>query len=221
MLTQGSTAYQKACFRLDTGFFGSSSISFFSMPVEFLSDERAARYGRYHAAPSPEQLARFFYLSPQDVRFLADYHRSYPQFAWVVQLGTVWFLGAFLPIPTQVPAVVMHTLSQQLHLTADAWREQYTRPNTLSDHQARIVTYLGFVAFEGRPAFCLTRWLYAQVFSTVLSVLFDLTTAHLVAQRVVLPSVTVLARLIARVRERTGRRIYRELRNRLHPVQPA
>ena len=42
------------------------------MPVEFLSDEQAARYGRYHADPSSERLARFFYLSPQDIQFLAS-----------------------------------------------------------------------------------------------------------------------------------------------------
>lgn len=53
------------------------------------------------------------------------------------------------------------------------------------------------------------------------SVLFDLATAYLVAQRVVLPGLTVLARLIARVRERTGRRLYHQLRTRLTPAQQA
>jgi len=33
------------------------------MPVEFLSNEQAARYGRFPADPSPEQRACFFYLS--------------------------------------------------------------------------------------------------------------------------------------------------------------
>lgn len=50
-------------------------------------------------------------------------------------------------------------------------------------------------------------------------VLFDLATAHLVAQRVVLPGVSLLARLIARVRERTGRLLYRQLQARLSGAQ--
>ena len=83
------------------------------------------------------------------------------------------------------------------------------------------MAYLGCVAFEGRQAFPLARWLYAQVLTSTVrpSVLFDLATAHLVAQRVVLLGVTVLACLIARGRERTGRHIYRQLRTRLTPAQ--
>ena len=76
------------------------------------------------------------------------------------------------------------------------------------DHQARLVAYLGYRLFDGRQAFRLTRrWLYAQVSTSTVrpSVMFDLATARLVAQRVVLPGVSLLARLIAQVRERTSR----------------
>jgi hypothetical protein len=75
--------------------------------------------------------------------------------------------------------------------------------------------------------FLATLWpgvsLYAQVLPSTVrpSVLFDLATAHLVIQRVVLPGVPVLARLLARVRERTGRHLYCQFRSRLNPAQPA
>lgn len=84
-----------------------------------------------------------------------------------------------------------------------------------------MVAHLAYTPFGARQVFRLTRWLYAQVVTSAVrpSVLFDLTTAHLVAQRVVLPGGSLLARLIARVRERTGRHIYRQLRARLSPTQ--
>ncbi|MFD2719765.1 Tn3 family transposase [Hymenobacter monticola] len=193
------------------------------MPVEFLSDEQAARFGCYADEPSPEQLARFFYLSAADGHLLAARRRPANKLGCAVQLCTLRFLGTFLTDPLRVPTVVVQTLAEQLHLPADALAAYRTRPNTWYDHQARIVAHLGYTPFDGRQAFRLTRWLYAQVLTSTVrpSVLFDLTTAHLVAQRVVLPGVSLLARLIARVRERTGRHLYRQLRTRLNPPQQA
>ena len=84
------------------------------MPVEFLSDEQVARYGRYHADPSPEQLTRFFYLSPQDLGFLADYRRAYTRLGCAVQLCTLRFLGTFLVDPLEVPWAVVECLAGQV-----------------------------------------------------------------------------------------------------------
>ncbi|SNR88157.1 Tn3 family transposase [Hymenobacter mucosus] len=193
------------------------------MPVEFLSDEQAARYGQYHADPSPEQLTRFFYLSAADKQFLAARRLPHTRLGCAVQLGTLRFLGTFLVNPLQVPPVVVQTLARQLGLAPEQLAPYGNRPNTGYEHQPLIQAYLQYHAFDGQQAFRLTRWLYAQVATSTVrpSVLFDLATAHLVAQRVVLPGVTVLARLIARVRERTGRHLYRQLRTRLSPVQQA
>jgi hypothetical protein len=68
------------------------------MLVEFLSDEQATRYGCYHADPSPKQMVRFFYLSPQDIRLLANYRRFHIKLGCAVQLCTLRFLGTFLPV---------------------------------------------------------------------------------------------------------------------------
>lgn len=191
------------------------------MPVEFLSDEQASRYGRYHTDPSPEQLARFFYLSPDDLAFIGRRRRRPNQLGCAVQLCTMRYLGTFLPEPGQVPDVVVETLAAQLHIAPTEWATYGKRLSTWYEHQPVVMAHLDYAPFDAVQAFRLTRWLYAQVATSTVrpSVLFDLATAHLVTLRVVLPGVTVLARLIARVRERTGRHIYRQLAARLHATQ--
>jgi hypothetical protein len=76
------------------------------MPVELLTDEQVAAYGRFEGPLTRAQLERSFFLNGAD-RELVDQRQCDPnRLGFGVQLGTVRFLGAFLANPTDVPPEV-------------------------------------------------------------------------------------------------------------------
>jgi hypothetical protein len=84
------------------------------MPVEFLSDEQVAAYGRFVRPPSRAELERFFLLNDRDRELVEQRRRPHNRLGFAVQLGTVRFLGTFLPDPLDVPAeVVAYQASQR------------------------------------------------------------------------------------------------------------
>ena len=92
------------------------------MPVEFLPEEQQRRYGCYSEAPSPLQLARSFHFDDRDHQLIARPQRDAYRLGFAIQLGTVRFLGTFLPDPTHVPATGVAYVAQQLGLDVPcAW----------------------------------------------------------------------------------------------------
>jgi len=73
------------------------------MPVEFLSDEQAAVYGRFIGAPTQEQLERFFLFDDADRERVGRRRQEATALGFAVQLGTVRFLATFLDDPVDVP----------------------------------------------------------------------------------------------------------------------
>ena len=86
------------------------------MPVEFLTDVHLERYGRFQSDPTLFQLAEYFVLTPRDLLVIADLRFDHTRLGFALQLCTLRFLGTFLLDPTDVPALVLRTLCEQLGL---------------------------------------------------------------------------------------------------------
>ena len=184
------------------------------MPVEFLSDEQEKRYGCYNSEPRTEQLAKYFYLDDNDLQLIKKRRGNHNRLGLALQLCTVRFLGTFLTDPTNVPGVVVDYLTSQLNINDTNCLEQYRSSETKWEHTALIKQHYGYREFHSQPEhWKLVRWLYQR--STLSaespSVLFDLTTARLAERKVLLPGVSVLARLVASVRERAANRLFKVL----------
>jgi TnpA family transposase len=134
------------------------------------------------------------------------------QLGWAVQLGTVRFLGAYLPNPEDVPTIVVDHLARQLGLDP-ADLKGYGEHEARWDHQAHIRQRYGYRIFGPAEWLALTRWLYTRAWQAGErpGVLFDLATNRLVEAKVLLPGVTVLERLVASVRDRVAVRGWRLL----------
>jgi len=185
------------------------------MPVRFLTVEQQQRYGRYPEAPTSLQLDRYFHLDDADRRLVRARRSDHNRLGFAVQLGTVRFLGTFLSNPIEVPSNVIDYLAQQLQVVDTSDLSAYLeREATRWEHADIIRHHYGYQDFSTQPEhWRFVRWLYvrAWVGTEGPSVLFDIATAQLLEQKILLPGVSVLERLVATVRERVSQRVWKRL----------
>ena len=193
------------------------------MPGEFFSAGQLGGYGRYAQAPSARQLERFFHFDERDRELIAERRGDHNRLGFAVQLATVRFLGTFLAHPTDVPAIVARTVASEVAVGEPGCLERYARrEQTHREHSGEIQRAYGYRDFSDPTARDeLVAWLNARAWTTAErpSVLFDLATARLIEDKVLLPGASVLARLIASARDRAADRLHVTLDGALTPAQ--
>ncbi len=182
------------------------------MSSRFLTSEQQHSYGRYVGEPTSIQLANYFHLDDTAFQLVQKRRGDHNRLGFAIQLCTVRFLGTFLIDPIDVPQGVIGYLASQLEIMdVDCLQNYLSRPTTHWVHAQTIKKHYGYRDFSEQPGhWCLLRWLYQRAWTggESPSMLFDLTTARLVEQKILLPGVTVLSRLISAVRERVANRTW-------------
>ncbi|MDI1245186.1 MAG: Tn3 family transposase [Rhodoferax sp.] len=184
------------------------------MPVQFLTPEQRASYGRYVGDPSPDELTRYFHLDDADHAVIGIKRGDHSRLGFALQLTTARFLGTFLEDPVDVPGGVLQTLVRQLGVTNLDQLPQYRTAEQRWDHMTEIRLRYGFRDWvDPAVGFRMSRWLFALCWTGTdrPGVLFDRATTWLLAHRVILPGCTTLERFVARLRNRVENRLWKLL----------
>ncbi|MGB0094277.1 MAG: DUF4158 domain-containing protein [Solirubrobacteraceae bacterium] len=180
------------------------------MPVEFLSDEEAAAYGRFIGPPSREELERSFFLDDADRGLIARHRGDHNRLGFALQLTTVRSLGVFLADPLEVPSVVLDYVAGQLGIADPSCVARYMeRRTTRFEHAEEIKRARGLRDFT-EVTRKLEEWVDARAWTTSdgPKAIFNDAIGWLLERDVLLPGVTTLARLVARVRDEAIERLW-------------
>jgi hypothetical protein len=175
-----------------------------------VSTEDEVGYGRFVGPPSRAELERFFFLDDVDRRLVAKCRGDGNRVGFALQLGTVRFLGTFLADPTDVPTEVVDYVAEQVGAADASCLKSYLgRRSTRFEHAAEIVAGYGYRDFAEAEAE-LVRWLDDRAWTTGdgPTALFDLAVRWLRERQVLLPGVSRLVRLVARIRDAATQRLW-------------
>jgi len=185
------------------------------MAVDFLTADQKAQYGQFCGEPNEVQLTRYFHLDEADMAFILKRRGKKNRLGFALQLTSVRFLGTFLSEISQAPVNVQTFVARQLSITDLSVLADYAqRETTKREHTALIRKQYGYHELnESSWVFRLSRLLYtrAWISNERPSLMFDFATAWLIQNKVLLPGVSTLSRLISEIRERAINQLWQRL----------
>ncbi len=180
-------------------------------------------YARFAQVPARAELERYFFLDDEDLRLVARRRGDHNRVGFALQLGTVRYLGMFLPDPTDVPTPVVDYVAEQVGAADPSCVKRYLqRRTTRFEHAAEIAEALGYRDFDTTVEE-LTAWIDDRAWTTGdgPTALQAGAIAWLRERRVLLPGPTTLRRLVGHIRDAATQRLWDALSSQLTPSQAA
>jgi len=158
--------------------------------------------GSFPALAGPEDVQRFFYLSPEDLRWALS-HRGDAQLGAAALLCSLRWLGFVPEALAELPQPALLALCEQLEADPDDLVVYGARAQTRSDHLAAARARARFRAFDHDQRAPFEEWLALRAMEHERpKALWELSSEHLLAAKVARPAVDTLVRMIAAARDR-------------------
>jgi TnpA family transposase len=172
------------------------------MSKGFLTAAERQRLTTYPAEISPEDLGRFFTLTPADLALVAQQRGDHNRLGFALQLCTLRYLG-FLPTNLlEPPLAVLKLLTHQLGLAPEMLTAYGEREQTRSDHLTQILDHFGYRRATAADLTALEAWLVERALEhDQPTFLLHTATEWLHGNRIVRPGLTSLERLVATARQ--------------------
>jgi TnpA family transposase len=169
--------------------------------------------------PSPEELAQYWTLSPQDKHEVCKCRGEAQRRRFAVQLCMLRTYGRFLPKAVPAPTAITNHLARQLDLPLVLFGDVPGRLATETDHFHHIRTYLGWQPFDDTSRGRLITWLNQRATDDLLpSILVSRAEDILRAWKIVVPASSTLDELVASVTARVQGDVYTRITSRLTPT---
>ncbi|MDP9351843.1 MAG: DUF4158 domain-containing protein [Chloroflexota bacterium] len=188
------------------------------MPGQFLTAVERERLASFPPQIPPEDVGVYFTLSERDLGLVRERRGDQNRLCFSLQLGALRYLGFSPDDLSTAPADVVSYLARQVDADPDALSFYASRDHTRTSHLQEIEAHLGFRHPTPEDLEELSDWVLERALEhDKATLLFGLAAQKLLAAKIVRPGVTVLERLVASARDRTGPETYHRLEPLLIP----
>lgn len=185
------------------------------MSKAILTQEQENNFGKFSDTLNQNQISKYFTLDSVDLEFISKRRGNANKLALATLLTSVRYLGTFPSELSDVPDIVVIYVAKQLNIHDISVLDSYPkRENTKWEHKILIRKEYSYQEYiSGFVSFRLTRLLYLRVWISdeKPSHLFDLTLSWLVENKILLPGLTTITRLIIGVRQRAFDTLWKKL----------
>jgi TnpA family transposase len=160
---------------------------------------------------SEYELVRYYTLSDEDRRIIDEQTYKSTCLGFAVQLSMLRFPGFTLGQLPEVPEGVLHYLANQLGVAVKSF-EEYQRSSTRADHLSKIRWIYGYRDYGWAEQLKLTRQLLPYAMESDQSLaLVELALQLMREQRIIIPGITVVERLVWNVKRIAEARFHKRL----------